>query len=714
MSNTIRVGLVATLLALVTAGLWAQAPRGAAVLIREAQRLATIQGDLRGAAAKYDEAFAAAGADRVLAAQALFGSAMARERLGDVAGARSVYGRLIAGFADQGQLVTLARQRAAALQPATVPVATAAAQSGAIVEYQEVWTGEDVEFSGRPSRDGRYLTFLDRSLGRPNAAVRDLAAGTARLVTRYRETGACEVEWPVLSPDGQRVAYGCNTDLGASIWQVDVDGSNARRLATPAAVGLEAMAWSPDATRLAVVLRNEDRTTQIALVSVADGRITPLRSEGRGLPPWIGDFSPDGRWVVYSHAPGGGADSDRDVFAMAVDGTERHVIAGGPAVDKNPMWTPDGRHVVFVSDRSGANGVWAVRIEAGRPVGDPVVLRDDIGSIDSLGFSASGTFFYGLYFNERDVFTAEVDPANLRVIGSPTRVSGQHVGAAASPHWSPDGRSIAFLAGKVLGDQSVVIRNVETGVERVLPIHHRSGNFTTAYGFSWFPDSRAVLLRDDAPEREGRVVFRRVEVDTGRSTEVFEAGDWDAWPPVKLSPDGTTVFYTALARDTVRDINRLRLLKRSLVTGEETELYATETGFVSTYGLTVSPDSSRLAFLGRIGERPRTLLTLPTSGGTPTELYPSDGAAPLPVANVQNWRRTWTPDGRFLISNTADGGVWAFPTRQGDEPRKLEWPLPEVGELSPDGRHTVYRVDKQRRELRTIPNLLSRLLGPVQ
>jgi Tol biopolymer transport system component len=464
------------------------------------------------------------------------------------------------------------------------------------------------------------------------------------------------------------------------------------------------------------VLRNQDRTTQIAVVSVADGRFTPLRSEGRGNPPWLGDFSPDGRWLVYSHAPEGGAsnDDDRDVFALAVDGKERHVLARGPTADKNPMWTPDGRHVVFVSDRSGADGIWAVRVEAGRPAGDPIELRQNIGSVDGLGFSADGTFFYGLYTSERDVFTVAVDPATSQVVGSPTRVSGQHAGEAASPHWSPDGRSIAFLAGRALRDQSLVVRNVETGVERVLPVHHGSGNFTTAYGFSWFPDSRAVLLRDAAPGREGRVVFRRVDVETGQSTELFEAGDWDAWPPVKLSPDGTTVFYTAITRDIAPDSNRLRLLKRSLVTGDETELYATETGFVSIYGLTVSPDSSHLVFLGSIGERPRTLLTMPTSGGTPTELYPSDAAAPRPTPNVQNWRRTWTPDGRYLISTTVNGEVWAFPTRPGDEPRKLEWPLPEVGELSPDGRHTVYRVDKQRRELRAIPNLLSRLAGPAQ
>jgi hypothetical protein len=250
-----------------------------------------------------------------------------------------------------------------------------------------------------------------------------------------------------------------------------------------------------------------------------------------------------------------------------------------------------------------------------------------------------------------------------------------------------------------------VIRSVDDAVERTLPIKLLN---PMTYGWNWFPDSRSLLIRDRHPTKGERVVVRKIDVSTGAETVLFEAGEWDVWPPMKLSPDATSVYYTAFSRDATRNVNDLRLMKRDLATGHETELLRRETGFFSFYGLMVSPDASRLVFLESVGSRPRTLVTLPASGGQAAEIYPTEAPVPRPTSSVGAWLRAWTPDGRYVISRTAGNEVWAFPVGPG-EPRKLDWPLPAVGEISPDGRHTVYPVTRQTRELRTIQNLLSRI-----
>jgi hypothetical protein len=149
-------------------------------------------------------------------------------------------------------------------------------------------------------------------------------------------------------------------------------------------------------------------------------------------------------------------------------------------------------------------------------------------------------------------------------------------------------------------------------------------------------------------------------------------------------------------------------MRRELSTGKETELLRRNTGYVSFYGLQASPDGSQLSLLERIGTNPRTIVLIPSGGGKLRELHSDHDTHPRPTTNVLFPFRSWTPDGRHLISATRDGTVWAYPTN-GSEPRKLDWPLPEVGSLSPDGRQTAFAVRKTVRELRTIDNLLSAL-----
>jgi Tol biopolymer transport system component len=678
--------------------------RSAADLFREALAHDEIKGDLPKAIAIYQTILAEFPADRPVAARALLHLGRAFERLGRPEAA-ATYERLARDYADQPALAAEARTRLAALRPRTT------AQDGtALVERQQVWAGDDVNLEGRPSWDGRFFPYVDRSAGSANLAIRNLVTGEKRILEQAKASASGFPHNPAISPDGQFVAYSwyAYTPDGDrhSINLIHTDGTGMRVVTTVAAAP-DDLLWAPDGKRLAAVLVNMDRTTRIALVDVSGGTTTQLRST---RDPWLGGFSANGEFLVYSDSPAGAApeETDADVFIISVDGKRESAAVVGPSRDKNPEWTPDGNAVVWVRDdrdRSGSQGLWAVRVSHGRAIGSPHEIRPDVGPIRSFGFTRDGAFLYGLDKIESDVFIAPVDPETLSVTGTPQRLSDHLAGSNSTPHWSPDGRSVAFLRGLNPRARSIVIRSVNDGIERTLPIKLLN---PMTYGWNWFPDSRSLLIRDRHPDKPERVVVRKVDVSTGADTLLFEANEWDVWPPLKLSPDAKSVYYTAFSRDTTRNVNDLRLMRRDLATGHETELLRRETGFFSFYGLMVSPDASRLVFLDNVGSRPRTLLTMPTSGGQPAEMYPTDGRVPRPTSNVGAWLRSWTPDGRYVISKTGGDEVWAFPIGSG-EPRKLVWPLPAVGELSPDGRHTVYPVTRQTRELRTIQNLLSRI-----
>ena len=683
-------------------GLIAQT-RSAADLFQEALQYEEVKGDLEKAIEGYQTILSGFAGDRSIAAKAQLHLAFCYELLGRPEAA-DAYRKVIRDYAGELNLVKQAEARLSGLAPRP------ATEAGtALRENLQAWTGSEVNLDGMPSSDGRYLSFVDYSLRLGNVAVRDLKTRQNRLLTHSKSAAEGSVEYPVISPDGTLVAYGWTAHDGYSIRVIKFDGSAMRIIATPTIDNLYSqVAWSPDGKRLAIVANAKDRSRQIALVTVADGSIATLLSapEVNGL----GGFSPDGRFLTFSAAPGGAApsDSNSDVFTIAVDGSTKTPLVQEPSRDASPMWTPDGRAIVFVSDRSGTASLWAVGVSNGKPTTAPVQIRPDIGSIGNMGFARSGTFFYGFWINESDVYLASVDPVTLAVTSPPTRLTDRSPGLNSTPHWSPDGRSIAFLRGADRWSKTIVIRSLANGVERTLPTRIVDAFFTTNYGLAWYPDGRSLLLRDKHPTNAKHATVRRIDIDSGQEVVLFEAADWDVAAPLKLSPDGAALYYTVFSRDTTRDINHLRFVRRDLASGHVTQLFEKETGFYSVYGLLVAPDNSRVVFLDSIGSRPRTLVSLPVAGGAPRELHPSDAAEPRPTSSVGAWMRDWTPDGRAVITKTTDGGVWTFPI-DGGMPRKLDWALPAVGDLSPDGTTTVFQVGTQRRELRTIDNLLSRI-----
>src|SRR5438045_530979 len=88
-----------------------------------------------------------AAVERALAARAQFEQGVLYERLGKKAEAQRAYRAVLRDFADQSRLVALARLK--------VPAGTSVTG----VAVRQVWTGDDVDTLGRPSPDGRYLSF---------------------------------------------------------------------------------------------------------------------------------------------------------------------------------------------------------------------------------------------------------------------------------------------------------------------------------------------------------------------------------------------------------------------------------------------------------------------------------------------------------------------------------------------------------------------------
>ena len=348
--------------------------------------------------------------------------------------------------------------------------------------------------------------------------------------------------------------------------------------------------WSPDGRWLAVAMQRKDHTAQIGLVSTTDGTVRILKSGdwrgGTGMA-----FSADGRYVAYDRAANA-ASGQRDIHVIAVDGSGDTPAVAQPANDRVLGWSPDGKYLLFASDRSGSSGVWALPVREGTPQGEPELIRANINP-SPLGLTRSGALYYGLADGQSHIYVASADFETGKVLSQPTIVPKPDVGLMGFPSWSPDGKSLAYLSRRDANSRATImtallIRSMESGSVREL----KTGlPYLNAINTSplWAPDGGFLLVT--ARDKDGRDGIYRIDSQSGAASPLVHAQATVILRALGLSPDGRTLFL--IRRDQKSDDESV-LVARDMASGHEREL-ARRKGGPWGRGTDVSPDGRIIA-----------------------------------------------------------------------------------------------------------------------
>lgn len=675
-----RTRVIALVLPLLVAVLAAQpSPRE---LFERARVLEESNRNLTEAIALYTRV-ASQAKERELAAAAELRVGLLHERLGHRAEAQRAFTSVVTQYPDHADIV---RQAQARLAAAGAAISTAPAA-------RRTWAGEDVELSGAPSPDGRSMSYVDWETG--DLAIRDLATGARRRLTGnptfMRAEGFAQAS--AFSPDGKQIAYIWFDQQGMDLRVVRVDGGAPRILRRNADMAMLRVSWGGNGDELVVSYQRPDRTHQLAMIVVASGAIRTLKSLDWRAPARIA-LSPDGRYVAYDFPPK--EDSpNRDVYVLAVDGTRETVVVEHAANDLFPVWTPDGRQLVFVSDRTGTPGLWTVLVERGRAQGSPRLIQP-VGRVVPLGFSRSGALFYGLGTGTIDVYVAELDVASGKVLAPARAAPRQVVGVNSRPRWSPDGRYLTYqsdrVPGEAFGARRLIMLTVDTGQERdlnvPLPYFQRA---------EWSPDGRSLLMHARSPK--GSRGFFRIDVETSDTTLAIpspQSSFGQTW-----APDGRSVFLTR------SDSGGPRIVEWNVESGAERIVYSAPAKS-TVDGSSISPDGRWLAF--REGNAPTMIKILPIVGGDAREIVRVDEPDSIPGSGGINW----TLDGRHLLFVRASGPmeldrtVWKVAVADGAT-QKTELTGKSLRDLHlhPDGRRLAFTAGEGADELWVIENLLA-------
>ncbi|HWE45660.1 MAG TPA: amidohydrolase family protein [Caulobacteraceae bacterium] len=397
------------------------------------------------------------------------------------------------------------------------------------------------------------------------------------------------------------------------------------------------------AASLAVLLAS---TATLAIAAEPSGLpLTPGRQvvfdtdEATWMSP---DLSPDGDTVVF--------DILGHLYAMDAGGGRARAITDGLAFDSQPVFSPDGAWIAFVSDRSGAENVWIAHRDG--TAARQITRNETLHEYVSPSWSADGrTLFVSLYRSDRNAMELWRLPLDGAAPEELTKGAFSALGAKASP----DGRylyyarsnGVAFEDDPPMPSWSIHRLDLKTLADDTV---------VSGQGGGMRPElSRDGRLLAYAARREGKTELRLRDLLTGRDESLQgpvqrddqeSVASRDLMPSASFTPDGKVLLTSWDGK-----LRRIDLATRT----------ATVVPFQAHFDRAVGP-STRL------------------------DIAPDTG--PVRARIIQ--QPTQSPDGKTLAFS-ALGQLWTMPLKPGAKPRALTHGEPAfMPAWSPDGRSLVY------------------------
>jgi TolB protein len=326
-------------------------------------------------------------------------------------------------------------------------------------------------------------------------------------------SGPSAVAW---SPDGTELVY----SMQGSLWRQRIGSDEARQLTSGPGYDYQPD-WSTDG-RTVVYASYRNDAIELRLLDLSSGESRSVRADGavNVEPRWSPDGTRlafvstayEGRWHIFVALlkPDGGLGTPERITEDRDSGLPRYYY-GVHDQYLSPTWSPDGKDLIFISNRGhiwGSGGFWRMPAHAGA---EPRELRYEETTWKARpDWSRDGkrvvySSYLGRQWHQLWLMTADGgDPLQLTY----------RAGDATAPRWSPDGTRIAFISNEN-GNTALRIVDVPGGNSQLVQARRRVYRD---------PVGRIRLTLIDA--QTGRVAPARVSI-TGKDGRSFAPDD--AW-----------------------------------------------------------------------------------------------------------------------------------------------------------------------------------------
>jgi len=213
---------------------------------------------------------------------------------------------------------------------------------------QNILSSNEPIISPKWSPDGTRLAYVSFEQRKPVVYVQSITTGQRQAVANFFGSNSS----PAWSPDGRRLAVVLSKDGGSQMFLISADGgSQPQRLTSSNAIDTEPN-FSPDGNSI-IFTSDRGGTPQIYRIPVAGGAVQRLTFEGNYNVS--ARHSPDGKGITLIHRCGGR-------FAVAVQdfSTRQIQVLTDGGVDESPVYSPNGRMILYASDIRGRGILGAI------------------------------------------------------------------------------------------------------------------------------------------------------------------------------------------------------------------------------------------------------------------------------------------------------------------------------------------------------------------
>ena len=482
---------------------------------------------------------------------------------------------------------------------------------------------------------------------------------------------------PLYSPDGKKLAFVSTRTGNGDIYLLTIDTGDLKRLTFDDSADL-LDAWSSDGRWIYFTSGSLEMGSDILRVSSDGG--TPMRVSGD---LYTNEYqaapSHDGALVAFTgHGLGGGQwwrkghshIDESEIWLLRFAPTPKYEqVSEGGAKEMWPMWSKDDATVYYVSDRSGAQNIWAHGIN-GKPR-QVTQFKDGRVLWPTISYDSKTIVF------ERNFQVWKLDTGNGRAAavninrrGAPAGPAVDHLRLTegiSEMALSPDGKKIAFV---VRGEIFAASATDGGDAARV------TNSVAEENQVAWSSDSRKLVYVSD---RDGPTHLFLYDFATNSESRITNDQASDDTPA--FSPDGKSIAFE-------RGGEEIRIYE---IDGKKehpvAKAHLERPPLSSDRPFAWSPDSKWIAYVPVSDKGFKNVWAAPAAGG--------EGRQVSFLANSNSNTITWSPDGTFVL----------FDTNQRTEPGQVARIdlIPRTPRFREDQFRDLFREENPRSPLRQTP-----------
>tara|TARA_B100000902_G_scaffold185675_1_gene178080 strand:- start:705 stop:1706 length:1002 start_codon:yes stop_codon:yes gene_type:complete len=189
--------------------------------------------------------------------------------------------------------------------------------------------------------DNRII-YISEKDGNPEIYSMDKSGNNLKRLTNSSKSE----QNPKLSPDGKYLGFIVSKNSIEELYLIEMEENGKQLQISEKGLSVEDFFWSPDSQKLTYKAKDSEQIHDIYLYNISKdttNKVTNNKSIEK-----LGNWSPDGEWIVYSIIRG---DEDKvGIFKKNPDGVDEVRLTENYE-DHDPLWSPDGRKIAFLSSR---------------------------------------------------------------------------------------------------------------------------------------------------------------------------------------------------------------------------------------------------------------------------------------------------------------------------------------------------------------------------